>query len=346
MNTKTTRATVLLSGMAAAALALTACSGTSGSASAGAAAGRSYTLQVGAPNVTGMADTVAVQNWADAVKKDTGGKVNIVVHGNDELGSNATEVSATQTGSQFGFEATAGDLEGLSPMFSLPDLPYMFPGGETQMRTVLSEWLGAQLDTQLSQHGLTGLAWLTLGPRNILSKSPVKTPSDLRGMKFRVQPAPSMESGYKKIGANVQPISIDEVYTALSTGAVDGLENAPSSLYTHKYYEVAKNYTPTNMIFTAGVIIVSKTQFAALPKNDQSVITKDAQSAMAKEWSAFAAGDQSALASMQKAGVTVQPVDLNQWEQAVGSAGEDFAKGKGTQTYQAYQKIKSLEAAK
>ncbi len=342
MAAKNTRHVVTAVGVLVAAASLAACSASPGGNSTN-GGGRTYTLQVGAPNPTTNADTAAIQAWADAVKKDTNGEINIVVQASDALGSNATQVSAVQTGSQFAFEATAGDLEGLDPLFSITNLPYTFPGGLDQMKTLLNGYLGDQLDQALSSKGITGVGWMSVGPRNILSKKPIVHPSDLVGVKFRVQPAPSIESGYKALGADVQPVSIDQVYTALSTGAVDGLENSPSSLLHNKFDEVAKYYSPTNMLYTAASLIVSTQVLSTLPTADQTIIANDAKTAMDAEWAAYQAGDDDALKQMQAAGVTVEQINEDEWVQAVGNAGEDFAKSEGDAVYQVYEQVKAQE---
>ncbi len=328
--------------LSALALALAGCSGT-GSSGSTAASGQHYNFQVGAPDPAEEATTAAVMAWAKQVATDTNGAVNITVQANDSLGSDATELAAVQTGSQFGFLASEGDFEGIDPMFSIPDLPYMFPGGADQEKQLLAGQLGQTLDQTLENNNLVSAGWISWGPRSILSKSPVVTPGDVNGLKIRVQPAPSMESGYQKLGADIDPVSFDELYTALQTGAVDAMENSPATIVAHKFYETAKNFSPVEMILTAGSLVLSKQLFDSLPADYQQIVTTDGAKAMGDEWAAIAQDDTTDLAAMQQNGVAVQNVDVGAWQAAVGDAAEEYAQSKGGQTYQLYQTVRGLE---
>jgi tripartite ATP-independent transporter DctP family solute receptor len=288
---------------------------------------------------------IAFQKWAAAVKADTGGHVAISVVTNGALGANSTQLAALQKGSQFGYTASEGDLEGLDPLFTIPDLPYVFPGGTPQVKKIMNGDFGDQLNQKAQQHGVRCVGWITFGPRDIISKTPVKGPADLNGLKLRVQPSKSMESGYQKLGADINPIAYNDLYSALSTGVVEAMENAPTQLEAKQIYQVAKNLTLNDMIYSVGCLMVSDQLFASLPAEYQQVIEKDGAAAASDEFDGFEAANQAAIDKMKSAGVTVYQADANEWKAAVGSTAEDFAKAEGPEVYAAYQKIIADEGA-
>jgi hypothetical protein len=60
------------------------------------------------------------------------------------------------------------------------------------------------------------------------------------------------------LGASATPMAYGEVYTALSTGVIDGAENNYPSFYTSNHYEVAGYYTQDEHLRVPEIILMSK----------------------------------------------------------------------------------------
>jgi tripartite ATP-independent transporter DctP family solute receptor len=338
---RSARRSVAVAALVPLVLGVAACGGSSNGAEPG---NKTFTFQFGINDPEGEWDTIAFQKWAANVKKDTDGHVVIKTVTNGALGKNSTQLAAIEKGSQFGYSASEGDLEGLDPIFTIPDLPYVFPGGVQQVKKILDGEFGEKLNAAAQKHGLRCVGWITFGPRDIMSKTPVRSPKDLNGLKLRVQPSKTMQSGYKKLGADINPIAYNEVYTAISTGVVDAMENAPTQLYAKKIYQVAKNLTLNDMIQSVGCLMVSNQLFQALPTEYQQTISKDGAAASVEEFDGFEAANNEAIDAMKKAGVTVYQADPAEWKAAVGTTAEDFAKAQGPEVYDAYKKILADES--
>jgi tripartite ATP-independent transporter DctP family solute receptor len=305
---------------------------------------QTYRFQFGVNDPDGEWDTIAFQQWADNVAKDTNNHVIISVVTNGALGANSTQLAALQKGSQFGYTMSEGDVEGLDPLFTIPDLPYVFPKGTAQAKTILNGEFGDQLNAAAEKNGVQCVGWITYGPRDIMSKTPVKTPADLKGLKLRVQPSKTMESGYQKLGADINPIAYNEVYSALSTGVVSAMENAPTQLYAKQIYQVADNLTQLDMIYSVGCLLVSKSLFDTLPPDYQKIIQKDGAAAASVEFDGFETANAQAVDAMKSKGVHVYQANAAAWKAAVGNTAADFAKSEGATTYAAYKKILADEA--
>jgi len=76
-------------------------------------------------------------------------------------------------------------------------------------------------------------------------KKQVTKADDLKGMKIRTPDAPLARLPMAALGAAVTPMSMQEVYSALQMGVVDGQENPINTVYTAKLYEVQKYITLT-----------------------------------------------------------------------------------------------------
>jgi TRAP-type C4-dicarboxylate transport system substrate-binding protein len=76
------------------------------------------------------------------------------------------------------------------------------------------------------------------------------------------------------MGGNGISMGFGELYQALQTGVVDGAENNPPTIVTHKHHEIAKVYSLTGHLIIPEIFVFSKVQWDKLSKDDQGLILK------------------------------------------------------------------------
>ena len=86
-----------------------------------------------------------------------------------------------------------------------------------------------------------------LGTRHVILRQAreVKTPADMAGLKLRMPGSETWQFLGKALGANPTPLAFEEVYLAMQTGTVDGLENPLPDAEAAKFYEVSKQVVLT-----------------------------------------------------------------------------------------------------
>ena len=107
------------------------------------------------------------------------------------------------------------------------------------------------------------------------------------------------------LGASATPMAYGEVYTALSTGVIDGAENNYPSFFTSNHYEVAKYYTQDEHLRVPEIILFSKKTWDKLSADDQALILKAAAESVPyqrNEWTKMAA---KSFEQLQAAGVEI-----------------------------------------
>ena len=96
-----------------------------------------------------------------------------------------------------------------------------------------------------------------------MTKKAVSSLKDLKGMKIRVPNNDISVQMFNLLGAAATPMALSDVYTSLSQGVVDGVENPLTTLYNNKFQEVCKNVTLTNHQMTFSNFVVG-TEFGIL----------------------------------------------------------------------------------
>jgi tripartite ATP-independent transporter DctP family solute receptor len=229
----------------------------------------------------------AVEYLGKLVGERTNGKFTVKVFGQSTLGSEKDTVEQTKLGALDMVRVNTAAFNNIVPETIIPALPFIFRSTE-HMRRVLDGPIGDDILKQLEPHGFIGLAFYDSGSRSFyLTKKPIKTPADMKGLKVRVQQSDMWVSMMQALGANPTPMPYAEVYTALKTGVVDGAENNWPSYESSKHFEVAKYYSLTEHSMAPEVLSFSKKVWDTLSKEEQDIIRKAAQDSvpyMRKLW--------------------------------------------------------------
>ena len=210
---------------------------------------------------------------AARVLEKTGGKVEIKVFPNNQLGSDTDMLSQLRSGALEFFTLSGLILSTLVPVASINGVGFAFKD-YSQVWPAMDGALGAYVRAEIAKRGLYAFSKMyDNGYRQITSAAkPIKTPEDLSGFKIRVPASPLWTSMFKAFGASPTTINFNEVYSALQTRVVDGQENPLSLIDTAKLYEVQKYVAITNHMWDGFWFLANKKAFDALPANLREIV--------------------------------------------------------------------------
>ena len=112
----------------------------------------------------------------------------------------------------------------------------------------------------------------------------MKTPEDLKGLKFRAQAGKVLESQFNALDAGSATISFGETYAALQQGTVDGQENTFNNFDTQKYSEVQKYLTVSEHGRLDYAVFVNKPFWEGMPEDIRTQVEEALQEATELEW--------------------------------------------------------------
>jgi tripartite ATP-independent transporter DctP family solute receptor len=229
----------------------------------------------------------AVRQMGKQLSEQTKGKLGVKVFPAGALGSEKDTIEQLKLGGLDMMRINAAPLNNIVPETIVVSLPFVFRSVE-HMRTVVDGPIGDEILAAMASQGMIGLTYYDSGARSFYTaKKPVKTVSDLKGMKIRVQQSDVFVAMIEALGANATPMPFGEVYTALKTGIVDGAENNWPSYESTRHFEAAKYYDMTEHSMVPEVLVFSKRIWDKLSKDDQAAIRKAAKDSvpyMRKLW--------------------------------------------------------------
>jgi C4-dicarboxylate-binding protein DctP len=212
----------------------------------------------------------AAEKFKELAEAATKGRVKIEVYANSTLYKDKEELEALQLGA---VQILAPSMAKFGPLgvkeFELFDFPYLFTDQQSLER-VTNGPVGREMLKRLESKGLIGLSFWDNGFKIMSSNRTMHSPTDLKGLKLRIQASKVLDEQMRVLGANPQVMAFSEVYQALQTGVVDGLENVPSNLYTQKMHEVQKHMTVTNHGYIGYAVVVNKKFWEKLPADVRS----------------------------------------------------------------------------
>ena len=265
---------------------------------------------------------VRTKEAMEAIAKETGGKVDIQVFPNSQLGGDTDMLSQLRSGALEFFTLSPLILQTLVPKAAINGIGFAWPGYDKVWPAMDGE-LGSFVRAEIAKSGLHAFDKMyDNGFRQITSSTkPINTPADLDGFKIRVPPSPLWTSMLKAFGAAPAPLNFSEVYSALQTKVFEGQENPLAIIAAAKLYEVQKYLAKTNHMWDGFWFLANGKMWAALPKDVQTVIVKHVDAHAVTQRTDIAALNASLETELSGKGLVFNSVDNAKFREKLASAG-------------------------
>jgi tripartite ATP-independent transporter DctP family solute receptor len=258
------------------------------------------------------------------------GAFDVQIHFNGTLFGQGTEIEAMQRGNLEVAMVSPQDIAALIPEYSIFTTGYLMRDA-AHLDAVYDGDIGKEYKERVAKDlGLHIVRSQYLGSRQVMlrEKKDVKTPEDMKGIKLRMPGSEAWQFLGNALGANATPLAFEEIYLALQTGTIDGLENPLTDIISSKFYEVAKQIVLTNHQVSNTFFTVPVAFWDSLTPEEQAAI--EAAEAEAKKFNDenVLAGEKDAAAFLEGKGVSVTTPDVNAFRTRVLDAfqNSDFAK--------------------
>ena len=184
------------------------------------------------------------------------------------------------------------------------------------------------------------MCYYDAGSRSFYTKNnPINEPSDLKGLKIRVQKSQTSINMVKSLGGSATPIPWGELYTSLQQGVVDGAENNPPSFYLSKHYEVCKFYSLDEHTSIPDVLIMSTHVWNGLSYQEKKWLQSSINESVTYQKVLWKEASDEALNEIKNSGVEVVYPNKNLFQKSVIKMYEDY---KNEPFYKLINKIKNF----
>ena len=253
---------------------------------------------------------IRIQEALDRIKAATGGRLEIKLFPQNQLGSDTDLIQQVRAGGVEFLNISGSVLSSLVPAAALVNVGFAFSSYDQVWRAVDGE-LGKYMEAQIEKAGLMVVApFADNGFRQITSSDvQIKTPEDLKGFHIRVPVSPIFTSLFQALGAAPTSINFNELYTALQTRLVSGEENALVVIETGKLYEVQKFCSETSHIWDDFCLVGNRRAVARLPGDVQEILRRELKQSVLAQRSDSERLNTSLKATLQGKGMTFVAAD-------------------------------------
>ena len=279
----------------------------------------SFTIKLGSSGGPPNPAEVAIDNWAQAVDRESQGKIAVNVFHNGTLGNEKALLIGTRSGAmQMGASSNA-NLDSFTDAMEVFELPYLLRDAPTYFRVWDSD-VGKAVRAQIEKKlGIRILMLLDAGGfRSILTtRKAVKTHSDLKGLKLRIAFTPVELATFKHWGVDPVALANSEQFTALQEGTVDGVVPQPTWIDSDKLYEIAKKLCDIHYAMYSYVVYMNADYFDKLPGDLQSLLSRVSAEQEGAERKTVAAAIEASKRHLIASGVewyVPTPSERAQWE--------------------------------
>lgn len=224
----------------------------------------------------------AYQHFADLVKEKSKGEIEIVVYPTEQLGDSKAQIESTMLGTQDIVATGASLFSRFDSIFNISTIPFLFKDNSYFSQMMQGD-IGKQQQEILKKNGLVLLNEarnMMRGPYRVLvSKKPVRSPEDVKGLRFRTYENKIYMTTWETLGANPIVIPWGEAYMALMQNTVDAVTGPMVQLYDMKFTEVAPYVTIINEYTSDVVWAINKKKFDSLSSDQQKLLIECANEA-------------------------------------------------------------------
>jgi TRAP-type transport system periplasmic protein len=212
--------------------------------------------------------TMVIGPWAQKIKELTGGRVTITLFPGQALGKAADQYEMAAKGICDIALSIPAYTPGRFQLGSVFMLPFMVTTAEA---TSVAYWKTYE-KYLVDEFKEVKVLWLYVhAPGQIFTKKkPLKTLSDLNGMKIRAT-NPYIQQSLKALGASPVAIPVPEVYSSLERGVVDGTAMPFEGMWVFKQYEVVDYGTMCNLYTMTFAIVMNKKRWDSLPADVKKI---------------------------------------------------------------------------
>ena len=276
---------------------------------------------------------------AEKLKEKSAGRMRVEVFPSEQLGNEKECIEALQLGYLAMTKTSSAPMEGFVSQMQVFGIPYLFRDAE-HLWKVLNGPIGKKLLLAGESKRLRGLCYYDAGARSFYAKKEINQPSDLAGMKIRVQNSIMSMKMVQAMGGSPTPIPWGELYTSLDQGVVDGAENNSPSFRTSRHYEVCKYYSLDEHTCLPDILVISTRVWRGLSSEQQRILQEAVDESVAYQRKIWAEAEEQDLKTVQAEGVKIIRPDKGPFRESVRPVWEEF---KGTEIGELIQQIQEVQ---
>jgi len=268
-----------------------------------------YTMNVATGYMLGASRSYPIMqlDFKENIQNFTHGKVYVKLAPAGQLGAGSALVQKVQTGTIQAAQHSLANFAPFAPAADLINIPYWCGENQKFVNLVTSQAWKNELNPKIEAKGFKALFYVNIDPRVVALrkgiKGPIKTPDQMKGIKFRVPGSKILQQFYRLLGANPTPIAWGETASAIKQGVADALDPSVEALLVFGFKDVLSSVTFNGAVPDSQIYSCNLKWFKSLPQDVQEGIDYASDVTMRQNHAKVPAARAYAMAELAKVGV-------------------------------------------
>ena len=241
------------------------------------------------------------------IQNSTFGEVYVKLAPGGQLGAGSALVQKVQSNTIQAAQHSISNFAPFAPVADLINIPYWCGENQRFVNLVTSEAWKKEVNPKVAAKGFKILWYVVIDPRVVAIRKgldgPIKTPDQMKGIKFRVPGSKILAQFYQLLGANPTPVAWGETSSAIKQGVADALDPSVEALYVFGFKDALSWITFTGAVPDSQVYSCNLEWFESLPKKVQEGIDSASEITMRQNLAKVPAARAFAMAELDRAGV-------------------------------------------
>lgn len=235
---------------------------------------KEFILKFGTLAPSGSAWVDAMMKFKQAVESQT--KVKVVIYPGGVLGDESEMVRKLKEGKIQGGAFIIKAMKEISPELDFLDVPFLFESYD-EVRYIY-ENMRSDFEQLLDRNGFVLVEMSHHGFVKFFSVKPIKSFYELKNMRTWAWYGEPMITNFLNL-LEVKPVFVEvtELLNALSNGLVEAFQTTPLGCLSMQWCKIAKYVLDYNYRYEPGIVVISKSFFNSLGKNERDIIISEAR---------------------------------------------------------------------
>ena len=227
-----------------------------------------------------------LEQWMEDVTERSGGQITFDYTNGGALGSFEELLEGTDSGVYDMSLITLSYYETYVPEAAILSFPFLIQDYD-DARDVLNGQVGDWLKNKALENTNTGwMGYLMCYFRWVNTSTEISTLEDCQNVLIRVPTTQITIDTFDKMGFSTVPLPFSDIYTAMSTGVVNGVETSGESIYNYGFCDYAKYVCKSNHQPIIESVIYNQDFWNGLPEVYRQIMTDAMEDMLAEEWAA------------------------------------------------------------
>ena len=287
-----------------------------------------YTMNIATAYILGASRSYPIMqlDMKENIQNCTNGEVYVKLAPGGQLGAGSALAQKVQAGTIQAAQHSISNFAPFAPVSDLINIPYWVGTNQKFVNLVTSDIWRKEVHSKVASSGFKVLWYVVIDPRVVATRKgvsgPIKTPEQMKGIKFRVPGSKILAQFYQLLGANPTPVAWGETSSAIKQGVADALDPSVEALFVFGFKDVLDWVTFNGAVPDSQVYSCNLEWFNGLPKKVQEEIEFASEITFRQNLAKVPAARAYAMYELSRAGVQFYvptPEEKAQWVAKAGA---------------------------